>query len=207
MTNTEASNRKWLRWIELQKTATKMWLENEDLPAAIAVLDRYLAEDLPEELRREATAFRGTLYEEQGDFAAAKSDFLSALKFAVEPDHIRFELQDSLAVISRRLRDAKEADIWYRAALQTAAADPRVAGGGFLLRLLKFRGERGLNDEEQQLAQKVIHQSWHLLRVEGEPDLSDLEGTARRLIEAQRGPFSAERPPLPKAYSEDLERS
>lgn len=37
---------------------------------------------------------------------------------------------------------------------------------------------------------------------EGEPDLDELEETARKLIEAQRGPFSADRPPTPKPYSD-----
>jgi len=39
-------------------------------------------------------------------------------------------------------------------------------------------------------------------RVMGEPDSADLEGTCKRLLKAQQGPFSAERPPTPKAYLE-----
>jgi tetratricopeptide (TPR) repeat protein len=201
MTKIKASDTEWLQWIEIQKAATEKGLVGEDLPSAIEMLDRYLAGDLPHDLRREAVAFRATLYQEQGNLAAAKSNFLSALELAVELDHVRFELEDSLAEISKKLGDTEEADKWYVASLRTAAADPRVAGGGFLLRLLKFRGERGLNNEEQKLVRKVVHQSWHLLRVEGEPDLSDLVGTARKLRKAQLGPFSAERPLTPKAYT------
>ncbi len=69
-----------------------------------------------------------------------------------------------------------------------------------LVHLLKLRGEKGLNEEEGRLAEKVVKQSWHLLGVEGEPDLADLQATAKKLIEAQGRPFSADRPPSPKAF-------
>lgn len=186
----------WQEWNEVQKAVTQAGLVEDDLSAAIAILNRFLADDLPAALRREVIALRGTLCQEQGDLESAKTDFLAAVRLAAE-GYVRFELEDTLAEISRKLGDIQDADNWYTAALETGASDPRVAGGGFLLRFLKFRGVRGLSHEEHQLAKKMAHQGWRLLRVEGEPDLGDLEGTAKQLVEAQRRPFTAERPPAP----------
>lgn len=195
-----STDSEWIEWIELQKSVVKTGFAQGDVPAAIKMLDQYLAGSRPDDLKREALAFRADLFSTEGDLEAAKTDFLSALNLATERDHVRFELEDSVAGISVEQGDSEEADKWFGAALRTAAADPRVAGGGLLLRLLRFRGEDGLTDEEHALFEQVVRQSWHLLRVEGEPDLEDLEGTAKKLIEAQRGPFSADRPPTPKAY-------
>lgn len=186
-----AADSEWLQWIELQKEVAKTWLEEGRPADATIVLDRYLTADLPEDLRREGTAFRAMLHREQGDLAAAKSDFLAALELAEDRDHVRFELEDSIAVISQELNDRKEAGKWYLSALRTAAADPRVVGGGFLLRYLRFRGDKNLTIEEKQLANKVVHQSWRLLQIDGEPDLENLEVTASRLIEAQQHPASS----------------
>ncbi len=195
-----ATDAQWMEWIEVQKAATRTAFEEENPAAAIAELDEYLAGEHPADLTREAVAFRATLHEEAGDLPAAKEDFLLALSFATEPDHVRFELQDCLAATSTKLGEAAQADKWYSAALRTAASDPRVAGGGFLLRFLRLRGERGLSEEELLIAKQVLQQSWHLLGVEGEPDLTNLKASAKKLVEAQRGPFSAERPLAPKAY-------
>lgn len=205
MTQDTSIDDEWLRWIEIQKLATKEWFQEDNVAGAIEILDRYLASGAGDgcgDLNREAIAFRGTLKEDCGDLAAAKKDFMAALVLAPEPDHVRFELEDSIAGLSVKLGDLEDADRWFSAALQSAAEDPRVAGGGFLIRFIRFRGQKGLTREELGLTKKIIHQSWSLLRVEGEPDLNDLMATCARLVEARKGPFSAERPPAPKAYSE-----
>lgn len=193
MTSERASDGDWLLWIEVQKRATDEW-STGGIPAAVGIVDGFLSSQLPRDLKREALAFRAMLYEEQGDLTSAKADFLSAVALADE-GHVRCELEDSLGLISQRLGELEDAGRWFSSALRTAASDPRVAGGGPLLRLLKVRSEKELTEEEQRLAERVIRQTWRLLRIEGEPDLGDLEGTAQKLIEAQGGPFSAERPP------------
>jgi len=139
--------------------------------------------------------------QDRGDLHAAKADFIAALESASDRDFVRFELEDTIANVCGELDDSKSTEKWFVAALRTAAADPRVAGGGFLLRFLRFRGARGFSEEERRLVERVVRQSWHLLRVEEQPDLTDLEATCRKLIEAQRGPFSAKRPPTPKVYA------
>lgn len=199
MSNRNSTENEWLAWIEEQKVATRAWLQS-DLPGAIETIDRFLATNPPLDLRRQAIGFRGSLHQEQGDLAAAKSDFLAAQALAERADFERCTLEESAGDVSHQLGDIAEAERWYLEALRTAAADPRISGGGVLVHLLKLRGEKGLNEEEGRLAEKVVKQSWHLLGVEGEPDLADLQATAKKLIEAQGRPFSADRPPSPKAF-------
>lgn len=182
---TEIPESDWKAWIEIQKEAVRAGFMGDEPSAAIAILNRFLESDPAEDIQREAIAFRGTFHLEQGDLTDAKADFLSALRLAKE-GYVRFELQDTLAEVSKKLGDAAEADHWYTVALRTGAGDPRVPGGGFLIRFLEFRGQRGLGDEERQMAMKMVQHGWQLLRVEGEPDLDNLAGTARRLVEAQQ---------------------
>jgi hypothetical protein len=184
------------RWTEVQKAA----LREESVANGIAVVDDYLRAEPPLDLKRQALGFRGSLNEERGDLAAAKADFLAARELAEKADFERYTLEGSAAAVSQRLGQTAEAEHWCLEALKTAAADPTTSGASALLRLLGLRGDRGLREDEEPLVERVIYQASHLLRVEGEPDLEDLEGTAKKLIEAQRGPFSADRPPTPKAY-------
>jgi len=190
---------RWAEWFELQRSATQVWFDGS-LAQAIEMLDEFVASEPPQAIKRQAIGYRGSLHNEAGDLHLAKADYLAAWELSEEQDFERYTLEESSAAISERLGRSAEAEWWCRKALQTAAADPKTSGSGCLLRLLKLRGRKGLSDEEHHLAKKVVYQAWHLLRVEGQPDLTDLEATCRKLIEAQRGPFSAERPPTPKAY-------
>ena len=200
MTKPRASDSEWLQWIEVQKAATRAWIGSGDLSGAIAILDRFLTSDPPLDLRRDAIAFRGSLHQEEKDLRAATLDYLNALAIAEEQGLEHYSLETSLAEVCAQSGDRQGAERWCWAALKTAAADPRESGAGALLRLLGLRGKQGLRPEERPLVEKVVRQSWHLLRVEGQPDLEDLGATARKLIEAQKGPFSAERPPIPRAF-------
>jgi len=183
-------------WTEVQKAA----LREKSVADGVRVIDDYLRATPSVAFKRQALGFRGSLHEEHGDLAAARADFLAARELAEEADFERYTLEGSAAAVSQQLGQLDEAEQWCLEALKTAAADPTTSGASALLRLLGLRGQRGLRNEEQPLIERVVYQAWHLLRVEGEPDLEDLEGTARKLIDAQRGPFSADRPPAPKAY-------
>ncbi len=200
MSREATTDSEWLDWIDVQKAATRLWMQG-DLEAAIAEIDCYLEQEPRLDLKRQAIGFRGSIREEQGDLAAARSDFSAALELSEEPDFERYTLLLSLGGVAERRGDFEEAENWFLAALQTAADDPKTSGAGGLLRLLRLRGRRGLTEQEHRLAEKVVHQGWSLLRVEGKPDCTDLSATAKKLIEAQKGPFSAERPPSPQAYT------
>ncbi|HEX9945032.1 MAG TPA: hypothetical protein VGG03_23735 [Thermoanaerobaculia bacterium] len=199
MKKIESSDTEWLQWIEIQKAVNKKWMRGA-LPSAVAEMDQFLAGDPSLDLRREALAFRAWLQRDIGDLKAAKSDLLAALALAEKSDFVRCELEESIGFICLQEGDVQEAENWYLIALRTAAADPRVAGGNLVWQFLKLRGERGVSEEERRLLEKVVRQSWALLRVGGEPDLRDLASTSQKLIEARKGPFSAERPPSPKAF-------
>jgi len=192
----QSTDDEWTEWVEVQKAA----LREGELSAGIGVVDAYLQAEPPLDLRRQALGFRGSLRQEQGALNSAKDDFLAARKLAEKPDFERYTLEQSAAAVSQELGQIEEAERWYLEAMKTAVDDPTTSGASALRRLLERRGDRGLSEEEGALAERVVHQAWHLLRLEGEPDLDDLEGTARKLIEAQRSSFSADRPPAPKTY-------
>jgi tetratricopeptide (TPR) repeat protein len=202
MSKAQANDDEWHNWIEVQKAAVQAWTSGEGVAAALSIFTGFLATGPPLDLQREAYSLRATLQQERGDLQAAKSDLLAALDRATAPDFVRCELEDSLGFVCFKAGELHEAEAWYLTALRTAAQDPRVAGGGLLLRLLRLRGEKGLSEDEQRAVRKVVYQSWHLLRLEGEPDLAELAATARKLVKAQRGPFSAENPPSPRVYSQ-----
>lgn len=190
----------WLQWIEVQKTFTKTW-RHGDFKRALAQINEFLASDPPSDLWREALGYRAWVYRDLKDSEAAEQDLRAALALAEnEAGYVTCEILDSLGFICHRHGKLEEAEAWYLKALRTAAADPRAAGGSLLLRLLELRGQKGFNKRERSLVEKVIRQSWHLLRMDGEPDLSDLTSTAQKLIEATAGSFSADRPPAPKAF-------
>lgn len=199
MTEATSTGSEWLNWIEVQKRATRLWMQQK-ATEAIAELNRFLSTDPPPDLKRDAIAFRGSIYQEQGAWGEAKSDALAALAISEEHQFARYSIELTLAAICERLGDAQGAEDWCLAGLRTAAEDPRESGAGVLQRLLRLRGEKGLSNKERDLVRQVVYQAWHLLRIEGEPDLNQLPATAKKLLRAQRGPFSAERPPRPKKY-------
>jgi hypothetical protein len=186
MNKTSATDDEWLQWIGVQKIATTAWVEMGDLVRAMAVVSKYLVSAPTLDLRREALAFRGCLLQENHDFGAAISDFIEALAIAEEGGLKRYSLEISLAAVSAQSGDAQGAERWSLAALNTAAADPQECGAGAFLRLLQLRGDRGLQPQEQQLAEKTIRQAWRLFRLEGEPDLKNLTATAQELLQARK---------------------
>lgn len=178
----------WISWFETQKKATEVWAEG-DLAGAISLVNRYLEGIVLPDIRRRAIAFRGDLHEEQGSREAAKADFQLAYSLSETPDYERYTLEIALGGLSESLGDLKTADAWYIRALETASADPTTSAASGLIRLLKLRRDQGLNEEERRLVEKVLRQSWHLLRVEGEPDFDDLEVTTKKLVAAQGRQF------------------
>lgn len=179
------------RWIEAQKKATETWISG-DMNGALELVSQYLAGVQLSDQRRQAIAFRGDLYEDAGDLEAAKNDFGLAHDLSEAPDYERYTLEIALGSVAKKMGDLEAAESWYLKALETAAVDLTTSGGTALRCLLKLRGGLSLSDDERSLVEKVVRQSWHLLRVEGEPDLVDLEGTAGKLIAAQSRPLSEE---------------
>jgi tetratricopeptide (TPR) repeat protein len=182
-----STEEEWLRWIEIQKSATHVWL-NGSLSRAVEIVNLFIASNPPLDLKRQAIGFRGSLYEEQGDLAAAKSDFLTARNLADSRDFERCSLEEAAAFVSYELGETAEAERWYLEALRTAAADPRASGGSVLSHLLEIRGEVGLTAEERLLAEEVVKEGWRFHELSGSPELHDLRAAAQALVRAQSTP-------------------
>jgi tetratricopeptide (TPR) repeat protein len=174
----------WLRWIEVQKSATHTWFDG-DLHGAIEIIDQFVASNPPIDLRRQAIGFRGSIYQEQGDLVKAMNDFLAARSLTEMPDFERYTLEESAAAVSYELGDTAGAERWYLEALKTAAADARSSGASVILHLAKIRGDAGLTVEERLLAETVIKQAWDLHKLPGSPDLHDILAATRTVIQAQ----------------------
>jgi tetratricopeptide (TPR) repeat protein len=190
MTQLTSSDSQWLQWIEVQKAATRTWLQGEGLTKAVAILDRYIDSVPPIDLHRQAIGFRGSLHEEQGNLKAAKADFLAARELSDQPDFERCSLEESIASVSAQLGDLGEAERWYWQAIETASIDPRVISGTTLLRFLEIRGTSGLV-KEKQVIESILVQAWRLFESPGAPNLQNLHDAAHQLIEAKRRPNSA----------------
>ena len=198
MPEQESNEAEWLAWIEVQKSAVTTCIEG-DLTGAIKIVDEYLLSSPAPDLARQAIGYRGSLRETQGDLIGAEQDFRKAIEMSEHPDYERFTLEDSVAGLYERRGDLETAAWWYVRALETAAKDPTTSGATALRRLLRLRAPGALNQIEQSLAERVVRQAWHLFRLEGAPDFSNLAATLETIIKAHGRPFSADAPPSPKA--------
>jgi tetratricopeptide (TPR) repeat protein len=185
MNQQRSSEGQWLHWIEIQRQATSTWL-NGNLSEALALIDRYVESSPPIDLKRQAIGFRGSLHEEQGNLHAAKKDFLMARGLSGQPDFERCTLEESMASVSARLGDVREAEKWYWQAIETAASDPRAINGITLIHFLDIREPEGLSHMEQQVIEGVLSEAWKFHNLPGAPDLQDLRVSANQLIELRR---------------------
>jgi len=182
-----SSDQAWSDWIEVQKRALRS-LNESDTAAATAAVESYLERVEFDDLRSDALAFRASIHEQQGDSRKALEDLRAAHELARD-SYQRYSLELSLGRLFEDLDRSQEALQWYFRALETATDHGSTAAGTALLRVLKIRGEKDLSPDERRLAEKSAKESWHLLRMKGEPDLQHLEKTALLLIEAQSRPL------------------
>lgn len=180
-------NEGWLGWVETQKSVVQTWIERGPTEA-IAELKSCLDGDLSVEVKREALAFRASLFDDLGDAKKAEEDFLAAHDLACLHDLEKYSIEISLAALLKRNKTIDKAEEWYLRALRTASSDPNVSGVGTLNQLMKLRGDSNLKGTERQLAETVIKQSWTLLGLPGEPDLGQPNVSIHRLLEAEKSP-------------------
>jgi tetratricopeptide (TPR) repeat protein len=187
MKDIQTNDSEWLRWIEAQKQAVQ-FLMASDFVAAIAEVNAFLGQEPPLDLVRQALGFRGDLRREQGDLGAAREDFMAALELSEEADFERFTLENALGRIAEQLSETAEAERWYLDALKTATEDPTTCGVSALRHLSQLRQSFALSPEERDLAERTVVQGWRVLHLPGEPDLSDLWASARKIFQAQAKP-------------------
>lgn len=183
-----STDKSWLEWMDVQKRATKA-LAEADYDSSTAFVNRFLETTTFTDLRSDALAFRAALNEQRGELEKAREDLAAALEL-VEGGYQKYSLELSLG----RLAEAHSSDLegarrWYLRAIQTAAKDDTTSAGTALLRFLTARGEQNLLPEERKLVEESMRQSWHLLKLKGEPDLNRLRKMALRLVEAQGEPL------------------
>lgn len=165
------------------------FIKNKEYPEAISIMDGILSHDLNSELRSEALSFRASISEEQGDFQNAKQTLLEARSFSEEGGYGRYTIELGLGGVSEQLGLMDEATSWYYNALLTCARGVNTSGGTALKHFLKLKNEDRLTGQERVLCAQVVEKSWKLLRLDGEPDLSNLRMTAEALIQAQGKPI------------------
>jgi hypothetical protein len=182
-----SSDAEWLKWIEVQKRATRSWLTG-NISDAISLVTSYVESGPPLDLKRQAVGFRGSLHQEAGNLEEAKSSFVVALELSDTFDFERATLEESIAAISMQLGDANQAGTWYLRAIETARRDPLALNAASLLRFLAIREPMGLSRVEQELIEEVILAAWTFYRLPGHPNLSDLRSCVDLLGEAQEKP-------------------
>ncbi len=188
MNRTNSTDAEFSRWTLVQLKAVEL-SRTSGLDAAIGEVNSFLAESPPIDLVRQALGFRGDLRSEQDELQAAREDYLVARSLSEEVDFERFTLDLALGGVSEQLKDMREAERWFLEAMKSAAEDASTCGVAALERLQRLRNSLELSLEERLLAERVVSQGWRLLRLPGDPDLSDLWASAQRVKEAQGKPL------------------
>lgn len=174
-----------MSWVAVQKSVVQTWMEQG--PAkAIAGLESELDLSRSVEVRREALAFRASLFDDLGDVGKAEEDFLAAYDLACLHRLEKYSIEISLAALFKRNQAKNKAEEWYLKALRTASSDPNISGAGILRKLMKLRNDSSFKGAEKELVETVVKQSWTLLGLQGEPDLDRLSRSIHRLLEAER---------------------
>ena len=154
----------------------------KDYQAALSVMNDFLSQNMDSEQRSEALGFRADLKEEVGQYKEAAKDYLAALSLSQAESYAQYTIELSLGSISEKLGIRDEALSWYQKALLTCAKGVGIAGGAALKIFLELKGENRITEEEKALCNQVVEKSWALLRIPGEPDLSNLKAVSETLI-------------------------
>lgn len=133
-----------------------------------------------------------SIREDLGDTKASIYDRLSAWNLCDSASYFRYAQELRLGDLFEKASKPEEAEIWYLKALNTALAC-EMSGGSSVLSLFLLKGSLGgLTEDQRDLCKKVVDKSWSFLRIPGQPNLDDLEKTARSLVEAESRPLPRE---------------
>jgi tetratricopeptide (TPR) repeat protein len=171
-------------WLNTQRSAFQAKLAGR-LPDAIDILSRFISDHVDSPVINEALALRSLIYEDLGDLDRARDDLIRALALTAYPSYLRFTLQLSLAVLDEQAGSNMDAIAGYLRSLETALDEGKTSVGTALRRLLALRPVEHLAHAERDLIGRAVQQSWTILGLPGNPDLSDLKKAADVLVEAQ----------------------
>ncbi|NJL28927.1 MAG: hypothetical protein HC897_14080 [Thermoanaerobaculia bacterium] len=180
MNEEKAEDDQWAGWFEVQRKAVNHSI-NGSLRAAIEEVNGYLRMTSIRDIRRRAVGFRGDLWEESGDLAAAKIDFMAAHELSEDADYERYTLELALGCLNKKQKANSEAISWYLKALETANANPGISGVEALAEYVKLLDQEKPVQTERDLMWRVARKAWTLLKLEGAPNLDDLAATLKIL--------------------------
>ena len=171
-------------WHQAERDIVRAWTTG-DRPQALTLIDRVLARG-SDVLRGRALLYRGSIREEEANWAAARRDFMESVGLLPAGSYVRYTAELSVAIACKRLGEESQAVDWYRAALMSCAAgEERFSGAAAAKGLMAL--EPVPRPVDQDLIRAVIISSWQLLRLPGEPDLEDLVGAIETLMKRQSG--------------------
>lgn len=162
-----------------ERTLVKAW-NSDDIDTALSHLEDVLVRGSSDQ-RAQALLYRGSIREDQDDYAAAKRDFAEASRLFDAGTYRRYAAELSVAGTCEVLEESDQAAQWYRAAMTTCVAAGEPFSGAAALKAMLRQAD--LPFEDANLARAVALKSWQALKLAGEPDLENLAETARILLE------------------------
>lgn len=188
MSHADASDERWLVWIEVQKRI-RVLVEAGNRSAVLDEVNRFLEEEGSPELRADALATRADLHAETGEIIEAIQDFRLARAESKPLSYSRYTLELNLGAVVERAGNREEATHWYREAIQTAMGSSKTSPASAVERLLRIRAESTLTETDRILCEAAVKHAWGVLRQPGVPDLTQLAECARELVLAQNRPI------------------
>lgn len=189
MSDANASDERWLVWIEVQKRI-RVLVGSGDRSAALDEVNRFLEEEGAPDLRADALATRADLHDESGELAEAIQDLRLARAESKPLSYSRYTLELNLGAVVERAGNREEATQWYREAIQTAMGSGKTSAASAVERLLRIRAESTLAETDRALCEAAVQHAWGVLRQPGVPDLTQLAACARGLVIAQNRPVT-----------------
>lgn len=175
----------WDTWYQVMRSITSL-MKQGDTKTALKEVDFFLLGDIAPEVESDALGMRADLKEQLEDLEGAKNDLLTA-RALVGPSYKRYVHELSLGSISQRQQNFEEAVSWFRSALQTCLDGEGISGGTALKRFFAISGRR-IPPNDEELCARAIRRSWLVLRLPGQPDLTDFSKDIETIKDGESKP-------------------
>ena len=174
-------------WWDVEKRSFHAYLKR-DIGRGIEILTEFLDSEVSSPFRARALGNRAELLLGLGKTEEASQDLLQALKIADGSSYTRFTNEFALGALYEQLGHRELAIEYLLKAVGTALQEGKTSVGGVLVRLLRLVPMIDFSEEEDRLVVDAVRHSWRLLNLEGEPDISDIQGVAETLLRESSRP-------------------